>query len=210
MNRIIHIPKTGGTSIRKSNTFKFKRSISWGNYLKTTHIPISEFNSQIYFKFHAFVRDPLERAVSQYYYFRKRMRRANLVNDWWSEVCFSFDDVNDFYEWVDLERMSKVIVHLLPQCEFLRVSDSSRTTSSISLYDFGDFYHEWLRLCKSTKVNPKGISKLNSSKKAHTNLTQSNIDKLTEFYELDFALYDMAKDKYKSKVRDLTAQLYDV
>ena len=187
------IPKTATTYRRRTLVARTPRPRRWQTHCKTEHRPLSDFMGGPEVQFHAFVRDPLERLVSHFHYFRRQMNRSNAVNKWWQEVVVNrFQTADEFFAWVDLEVFSAIQVHLVPQAAFVEPRTDRQAESVVSLYDFAHFEQEYQRLLETTGQSRRQRPYPGSAKHAGSSELSTSVTKLRKFYAADFDLYRMA------------------
>lgn len=170
----VHIPKTGGISIKRS---------LFNCYSPLPHFGVRDyqliFGKEIfneYFKF-AFVRNPWSRVLSAYIYLKgigctKRDRQ-------WSEINLrKYDNFNDFVlGWLSKKNIYSQI-HFVPQSEFITDHQGNIQVDHIAHLENMTTEFEYLR----TKINPKAtLQHLNKSNK---NKNHSKIS-YQEFYNLE-------------------------
>lgn len=92
----LHIPKTGGTSINKSLKGVFGKHCKWTGHVKLDSIVGHKHQDRCgdYFKF-AFVRNPWDRFLSCYFYFKNYgIREGHDVST--GKIVNQFSDFEDF------------------------------------------------------------------------------------------------------------------
>jgi hypothetical protein len=187
----VHIPKTGGTSIKEAlNILPGVQSFSGGEVVKllfknkmvvTNHAPaklISMFHPQIFSQFVKFsvVRNPYDRAISQYFYNLKKGKTNEEFSTW----------LRNFYS-------TPIAYTHCPQYDFLYdegncVVDNILRFESIE-EDFSEF-------CKTYSINAKPLSKLNSSETVVNKsllLTEENKEFIYQTFEIDFKTFNYQK-----------------
>lgn len=144
----IHIPKTGGLSIRKS-LFNIP-----GN--KYCHVKPNEFYHDLffkklnYFKF-TFIRNPWDRFVSSYFYIKQYphlFKEYNYIN--------KFDNINSFILNVDKKKLFKSI-YFKPQVNWIKNYKYNYIGRFENLQD--DFYI----LCEKLNIEKIKLKKINET-----------------------------------------------
>lgn len=204
---LLHVPKTGGTTLRFTlglpRWFKVHRKIGnpemvkWIRKMEDPHV-------------FTFARDPIERAVSAFYYFvvsrddsvKPPPGFSSVKQKAWifSTVARIADmDVNDFFrgmlrdDALQYRRLSKVIVHFIPLSFWMDKAEAMGYP--IHYYDFAKFGSEYARLLDD--IGAVGAAPLqhrmdNTKQKDKwwVDLDPDVEDALRKFYADDYALLD--------------------
>lgn len=206
---ILHIPKTGGTSMR--NTLGLPRF--FGQHELIGRKRMMEFiRSQNDPYVFSFLRCPIDRAISAYHHFSTNI----LVHDkpptklipvrrvaWTISTLVRMGelDLNKFYrallqdEYLNMERLSHSVPHFKPQS--LWVNRNNDLKSMCHYYDFGRFSEEYQRLLSDigAKNSPKLKHEMrNKSETDYENSFDSDVEEmLRNYYADDFALLNQNK-----------------
>lgn len=119
----IHIPKTGGLSIKNTMYENKKTGIGHRRISDYHDADIELFNS--YFKF-SVVRNPWDRFVSSYFYLKSGGRNQS-DKEWAKQYLEKYENIKDFIH--DLssseEKRKKVMnfIHFIPQYQFICIDD---------------------------------------------------------------------------------------
>jgi hypothetical protein len=213
---MLHIPKTGGTSLRLSlglpKWYKVHRRIG-GKEMKRA-VMRSDREAHMF----TFYRDPLDRALSAFYFFT--YSRTNDIKPppqftavkqkaWlFATVArISGMDVNQFYKGLleddarQYKRMCEVIVHFKPYSYWIRKARTLK--SKIHYYDFHNFAAEYDRLLDD--IGAKARPKLYHRMRPHGDrdtwrelMTDETKDLLYKFYAEDYELLDKLGIKTES------------
>jgi len=202
----VHIPKTAGQSVelvylddlglkwrsifpwKSRSRLKLRRNLfrskgpnrlahlyAW-EYVSRGHISAEDFAD--YYKF-AVVRDPYERAVSEYNY---RKRATGHLRDFFHS--FSKDEMSDYRR------------HIVPQAYY--VTEKANGEGDIvvdKIIKFEALSDELPTVFKKTLGRPHALPKKNAphAKKLNAKtLSREDTDFLTELYERDFAMFGYA------------------
>jgi hypothetical protein len=121
----IHVPKTAGTSIRKSLNVKMKGKIPGWDRL-CSHLPashpkitkaVSRSEDSIAF---GVVRNPYDRAISLWRYFRMTPRqRLRFPNSLMIEQLLRVTDFETFWTGVNFNRFLRGAIHFRPQSYYI-------------------------------------------------------------------------------------------
>ncbi len=210
------IPKTGCTSIKKL----FSDYYGWSE-IENVHNPESEIYKHIvhdylgdekyrdYFKF-TFVRNPFSRLFSAY---KSKVKPGTESSKFIDGVEIGLHKMgirshHSFAEFIKIVCGSKPIEmdpHVMPQYMFVTSEDGSLLVDRF--YRFEDFTEEALRLLRKLGLSPADVAI------PHENRTQHQPDEfaaaydadlaniVTEFYCLDFELFDYSRDLPRVKGR---------
>lgn len=152
----VHVPKAAGTSIEQ--TLRASSGDVVGGH--TTALGFKRKYGAIfdqYFKF-AFVRHPMDRFVSAYFYLAQRPVHPALGN----EVVHRAGSFEKFVQLVQAEpQIVRHIVHLWPQWEF--VCDAAGKLLVNEVYRFEDLPGAWDEVCKRIGIDGKSLPKANIS-----------------------------------------------
>jgi hypothetical protein len=202
---LLHVPKTGGTTLRFSldlpTWFKVHRAIG-GPRMKAL-IQRSD-NPHLF----VFGRDPIDRAISAYYYFVVSRNDAvkpppgfsAIKQRAWLFSCIARIadmDVNGFYRGMfrdnalQYRRLSKVLVHFMPLKDW--VDKASGLGLPIHYYDFSTFADEYQRLLSDivAKDRPRLQHRMNNvaqREKWGVPLAPDVEEMLRDFYAEDYEL----------------------
>jgi len=207
---LIHIPKTGGTTLRSifklPKLYKVHRKIGSPPMRRA----IQKAGDSAYA--FAFLRHPLDRAMSAYNFFvygRNQNTNTppgfNAVKQkaWLFSVVAQASgmDVNQFYQGMlknnnlQYRRMCKVIIHFMPQAHWMKLAEAMGV--KIHCYNFHKFGSEYERLLDDMGWVASQRPKLEHRMKnphAKADLAWGNMldketqDLLSDFYAEDFAL----------------------
>ena len=156
---LLHVPKTGGTTLRNTLGMGqwFKRHHAIGNPRMTEVVQRAGDNAHVF----TFARDPLDRAVSAYYFFKNSRENTDKPPKGFSHIkqkawLFSVVahaaqmDANQFYRGLhangrlQLRRMHKVEPHFIPLHYWIKKAEGMG--QPIHYYNFHDFANEYHRL----------------------------------------------------------------
>jgi len=169
----IHIPKTGGCSLKKSLV-----SVD-GDFIDTKHKKIkrlrTEFKLHEYFKF-AFVRNPWDRFVSAYFYLKEVQNNPN--HEWPSDIWKSNVINNDF------DTFSKFVrsgiwkgsrwFHFYPQYDYI-VNGHNKDIDIDFVGRFENLQEDFDKVCEHIGLSPQKLIPTNISRHKH----------YTEYYNED-------------------------
>jgi len=146
----IHIPKTGGNSIKHS----------LGHFDGDSHFKLNDFDSSYSdFRFAAFVRNPWDRVFSAYYYLLHNGSGNNLdLNNKKQYI----DPYNSFESFIlhGLKEASLQCIHFVPQIEFLKSKNHKMSFIGKLEHMISDFY----LMCHCLQLKPSDhICKINQS-----------------------------------------------
>jgi hypothetical protein len=222
----IHIPKTGGGGVRSFLTAvsgtKFSGTKGWHKKLGSAQIRriekdvLSGGHEPYYF---AFIREPLSRFVSAFYWFKKNERRRSRHRSsgkkFWQqrrvkELAPSLADKENVTaeEWWSvaletpalLEEARKITVNFCPATRWIKDD-----TEEVHLYDFGDFDNELLRLASELgyKVPEGGVATKRSHPSKHgtvdEELSKPLQEKLRAAFPGEFNLYERMLNQKKTR-----------
>lgn len=146
----IHIPKTGGNSIKSC----------LGGFAGDSHFKLADFGKEYSeYNFASFVRNPWERCFSAYYYLLKGGAQNELDLKYKQDFI---DPYKTFEEFITkgLIHASKTCLHFLPQVEFLKSKTHKLSFIGKLEHIVSDFY----LMCQQLQVIPcKDLIKLNQS-----------------------------------------------
>lgn len=173
----IHIPKTAGCSI--ASAFNCNNSY----HTKASDIPELFFSK--YYSF-TFVRDPIDRCISAFYYLMKNGMNQQDSSDS-NKYVKTFPTFSAFVMDGGLEAALNEQIHFIPQYKFLE----GRELDFIGRYEClnEDLEH----MLNQNNLPPIELSKKNCSfRPKHFTLTlkRSVVKKIKNIYEGDFELFD--------------------
>ena len=196
----IHIPKNAGTSISQTlagvRNFKFKMK-EWGlgghrhpffNKEISPHWPISKYNVESLFKF-CFVRNPVDRFVSAFYYLRDCEYKKPGANENTHKYLSEYDgDINTFIEeWHSHPANPIRRPHFLKQTFFIKI-DNQIKVDFIGLFD--NLEKDFNFILDKIGYPKVELKKTNRTPKINrTKLTSKSIRKIEELYAEDVELY---------------------
>ncbi len=201
----IHIPKNAGTSINETlggvRNFKFKTK-EWGlgghrhpffNEEIGTHWPISRYvnngyNIESLFKF-CFVRNPVDRFVSAFYYLRDYEHKKPGANENTYKYLSEYDgDINTFIEeWYSHPVNPIGRPHFKKQTFFIKI-DNQIKVDFIGLFD--NLEKDFNFILDRIGYPKVELKKTNRTPKINrTKLTSKSIRKIEELYAEDVELY---------------------
>ena len=184
----IHIPKTGGQSVRES--------FDWGI---TGHVTYGGLKGKgVEGDFVTMFRCPFDRAVSIYRYFQQATgvdftttspdRRDHLCHQ---EYIRAWDPGPSLYwERINPEKIRPLTQHFRNQNWWI---DGGEVGKDIHLYDFGDFENEVSRMAKDFgfKRKKSGVhTKKTKRKTAREELSPKAIRRIAEFYAPDIKVME--------------------
>jgi hypothetical protein len=112
----IHVPKTGGTSIRDALGFNLR--VNNTSHFNSNHPEVKKMRGPDTLMF-AVVRNPYDRAWSAFKFFAKAKKSRGRIERVF-EIFMSTMDVNDFWCKVDIEKLARVMPHVRTQSSFIR------------------------------------------------------------------------------------------
>jgi len=169
----IHVPKCAGTSIEKT-----LGGPSFGGHSYATSIRKHHRNKwDRYYKF-GFVRDPLTRFGSGYYYLRQRGRSKVLNN----ELILLSRDINDYIQNYFLEDN---VLHLWKQTDFV----CDELTPIVDIYKYEELETSWELIQDKLGVTKKPLPLMNKSKDYTFTYDLKSMEILRKFYKWDFEVF---------------------
>jgi hypothetical protein len=180
----VHIPKTGGISIKKS-LFGIRGGAH--RRLRNYKILYNEKEFSNYFKF-SFVRNPWDRVVSAYEFLK-----AGGINEadrrWTEEVLSQFNSFNDFIVGWLAETEGYGEIHFMPQYEFICLGGTKPQVDYIGRFE--QINKDFTKICNKIGVQ-KELSDNNKSsrhsdyKKYYTKETEEVVE---EVYSEDIRMF---------------------
>ncbi|PMK74235.1 hypothetical protein BCT94_10620 [Vibrio breoganii] len=183
----IHIPKTGGTTVE--NYFNIKSVLysdsSINTFFKTNlqHLSCDQLKSigveHLSEKSFMIVRNPLDKIISEYFWYRQRSSYHRLVLNFDAYVKFVFDKYKSDNSYADN--------HIRPQYMF--------ELESTQVYKFEDGFESILKSIE-TDFDLKVFGSLkvhNKSKRKRLNILPSTLESIFNMYETDFYKYNYVK-----------------
>lgn len=184
----LHIPKTGGVSVRRSISPHWPEG--WTPNHETFEKKRKRHPNTLWL---GFIRDPLDRAVSTYHFFRQApdidfntpARKGHRLLREMIRFC---DGPSHFWENVNVHEMRAVLVHFHLQARWVRGAEIGK---EVFLYDFHQFESELDRMCEE-----HGFKRRQCKRKWHGTKRGSVDDELSataqtrilEFYKEDLEL----------------------
>jgi hypothetical protein len=175
----IHIPKTAGTAIE--NTLKEKSSIVGGHsYAASIQAKYPEIFRE-YYKF-TFIRNPINRFVSEYYYLKNSPCSNALSN---KEIIAS----KNINEYVQSCTLLPNILHLREQHVFICNRDMDILVDDV--YRYENIENDWQKVrIHKLGLDYEPLMVMNKTKEKHTNLTKENEEIVSKWYHKDFELFN--------------------
>lgn len=174
----IHVPKTAGTSME--NILKETPQHRCGGHSTAMGVKNSkEFSEKFekYYKF-AFIRHPLNRFISSYFYLKNYGYHPSLNN----QSVIDSSNINDYIENYPIEN----IIHFLPQYHF--VCDINGNILMDDLFKFENLEKNWSILNSKIKLN-LNLPIRNKTSYPDFNISLDSINTINEFYKKDFELF---------------------
>lgn len=146
----IHIPKTGGNSIKNS----------LGGFSGDSHFPIGNFDkSYSKYNFATFVRNPWDRCLSAYFYLLNGGSKNELDLKYKKDLIDPYGTFEKFIH-EGLVSASKSCLHFIPQVDFLKSKYHKFSFIGKLENITSDFY----LMCQHLQITPqKDLSRLNQS-----------------------------------------------
>lgn len=181
----IHIPKTGGVSVKKS---LFGTRGGGHRRLRSYKIIFREKEFSEYFKF-AFVRNPWDRVVSAYEF----LRDGGITESdkkWSKKVIPQYSKFNEFITgWLDRKNVYDQI-HFMPQYEFLRLGKVKPMVDYVGKFEClqEDFEKICDKIGKKSNLEHKNKSERKKNYRKYYNSKTKEIVK--EVYREDVNLFE--------------------
>lgn len=182
----IHIPKTGGESVRES--------FGWPSVGHMTYQ--AQKSKEVEGDFVAMFRCPFDRAVSIYRYFQQatgvdftlRKREDHLCHQEYIQAWDPGPSV--YWEKINPEKIRPLTQHFRNQYWWIKGGEMGK---DVHLYDFGDFENEVSRMAKDFGLCRKmsGIhTKKTKRKTTQEELSPKAIRRIAKFYRLDIEVME--------------------
>lgn len=183
--QLIHIPKTGGSTLRHL----FRQWSPIGNGHETFMDLRDPTSAQEFF---AFLREPLDRAVSLYRFMEQSPHKVfpNKCERLMKEMLRFLSGPSEFWEKVNLEEVQATIVHFMPQTHWL---SGATLGIDVRLYDFARFESEVARLCAEFDLPPMPVSQTIYKTRRGTvqeELSAKAQARIQDLYAVDVDLYE--------------------
>ena len=178
----IHVPKTAGSAVMTSLGAQCVTADP------SRHLPWSDPKVREMWSHYggppiaACVREPVKRAVSVYNYFRGREFPPRDQPHCVLHEMLQHMTLAQFWEKVDLDRLSSVIKHLRPQADFLRGAPVGHLLRVETLEE------DYAKLADFLG-GAAPLQKVNASTKFDEKLTVSATERIRNFYHEDYELY---------------------
>ena len=179
----IHIPKTAGESVVHS---LFGQD-------QSPHIPYHDFEGanpgkfRDYFKF-AFVRNPWDRLVSNYFYLREGRIKGADVRRWAEQNIAKYTDFADFVRnWLTRENVQSAL-HFKPQHYFICDANLRRRVDFIGRFETIDA--DFRTICRRLNITAE-LGRLNTGNHTHYReyYTDELRERVTAVYAEDIAIF---------------------
>jgi len=186
----IHIPKSGGTSVIKYSKLDLA-TVSHAEYAKGKYRTLDEVKQHLknegleYSEVFAFIRNPLDRFLSAYYYLLNSGTTAKDHADY-KKYIQPYSDIQDFIA-KGLDHAAAKQVHFKPQSYWI--------SGEVTLYLFESLNDVINDMRKQAGLSYNKLSKSNKSKRPSkpVPLSRKALDKIREVYKKDYQLYKDAK-----------------
>ena len=176
----IHIPKTGGNSIKQTNFFKRCKYFGHAHVEKIKHRNMYKYSFAI-------VRNPYDRLVSAYFYLKKGGENNNGYDSLMQKKLEKYKDFKDFIK--DLKLFTNDL-HFKPQHTF--VCDSRGKIIVNHILKVENIDKDFSQLLRSKWLPNEKLQKINSSK--HDDFSNYYDDEIKKHvyavYKKDFKLFN--------------------
>lgn len=170
----IHVPKCAGTSIEKTLGGKGYGGHSFARTIREKYPKEWER----YYKF-GFVREPISRFCSGYYYLKQRPLIPALNN---GNILLS----RDLDDYIQNYFLKDNVLHLWKQSLFL----CDGKTPLVDIYKFEELQKGWKEILIKLNQHYKPLPLINKSKDYNINIKNKSMEILRDYYKDDFILFD--------------------
>jgi len=181
----VHIPKVAGRSMAAALGIRDPGHHSISEYRDASRRLYDQ-----YYKF-GFVRNPWDRAVSMYFYFRRMLDDG--IDGWWRDVadCGSFSDfVLEYLVSANIEES----YFLRPQADFLFDYDNQLLVDFVGRFE--NLNQDIQAVLEKLGLPAVALRKINPSEHDHytSYYTQREVDVISQLYKRDVDLFSYAYD----------------
>lgn len=201
--KFVHIPKCAGSSVE---AIGYVKQVYWGkndnelknlmknasnNKISFWHIPLSNLNNILLKEYRekydlfAIVRNPYNRCISEYFFFKKNLYNNN---------NFSIPEMNKFIIKNLFEDNYNHDGHFIPQCKYIYDNNSNKFVNYIFKTENLDNEFNKLMIKYNLDISITNI-KINKSTNLYgiNDLSTECIKKINDYYHLDFYLFGYDK-----------------
>lgn len=185
--QFIHITKTGGTAVKNFLNEHYKDHFETFSQLKHHELRAKNVKNPI-----TIIRDPIDRYISIYNYWKKGSEAHKRQKDWVSNI----DTVHQFTEKLisDWDSITSAFgytwfEHFIPQSEWISPDDYSKTIIIKYKPDLNKSIQFLLDILNINKG--KILKKSNITNKKIENLNEEDLNFINEFYKEDIKLYKL-------------------
>ena len=193
---LVHVPKTGGTSIGRSlapdvipKITNYRYFVGWDdkNKIWMQHATMQQINDLCekslidYFKF-GFIRNPWDRAVSDYVWLRREQQARGPFTDYLL--------IRNNFEKIKLKRKGTYrLDHTLPQCDFLFDIDGNQLVDFIGRFE--NLQEDFNISCDKIGIPHKSLPHKHKSKHKHytEHYNDETRDIVAEKYAKDIEMF---------------------
>lgn len=179
----IHIPKAAGKSIAQALYGDDRPGhFLWHNYEAADAVSFSQF-----FKF-SFVRHPIDRLESAYYYL-KNGGASQTDLQFSKRVLRSFESIDDFVmNWLSVDRNHYSWIHFIPQFEFISDSDGRIVIDYVGRFE--SLEYDFKNIAERLGSG-RLLSHINPSQRFHKfSMSSESAAICRDLYKKDFELFN--------------------
>jgi hypothetical protein len=201
----IHIPKSAGTFIhekvfKESSRMSKEILFGWDRSQPLNHASynkVCELTKNLYLDYYtfAFVRNPYDRLVSEFFY------NINNYGRDFVKFCMNLNKMKT------LNGHTKI--HLMSQYEFVSITQDENIVINphINIFKFEKFEQDMKQIINYLGINEKIDFETKVNKKGHEHFTHYYTDelikKVNEFFSLDFTLFDYPMVQTLDELKEL-------